>query len=55
MEEVCLFHPNGKYLATGSADATARIWDCDKRTQMRLFRGHKDPPKATWSLVAEMT
>ncbi|XP_033249558.1 transcription initiation factor TFIID subunit 5-like [Drosophila miranda] len=45
--EVCLYHPNSRYLATGSADLTVRMWDVASRgEQVRLFFGHKAPISA---------
>ncbi|XP_034125820.1 transcription initiation factor TFIID subunit 5-like, partial [Drosophila guanche] len=39
--DVCIFHPNSRYLATGSADRTVRMWDvANKGEQVRLFYGH---------------
>ncbi|BFF95336.1 transcription initiation factor TFIID subunit 5-like [Drosophila madeirensis] len=39
--DVCIFHPNSRYLATGSADLTVRMWDvANKGEQVRLFYGH---------------
>lgn len=34
------FHPNALYLATGSADRTARLWDVQKGSCVRVFAGH---------------
>ena len=35
------FHPNSLYLATGSSDHTARLWDVQKGTSVRVFIGHQ--------------
>jgi transcription initiation factor TFIID subunit 5 len=35
------FHPNSLYLATGSSDWTARLWDVQKGTCIRAFLGHQ--------------
>lgn len=34
------FHPNAKYLVTGSSDRTSRLWDVQKGTCVRVFTGH---------------
>lgn len=35
------FHPNGNYVATGSADKTVRLWCVSTGQQVRLFPGHR--------------
>lgn len=35
------FHPNSLYLATGSSDHTARLWDVQKGSSVRVFIGHQ--------------
>ena len=38
----CLdFHPNSLYLATGSSDWTARLWDVQRGACVRVFIGHQ--------------
>ncbi|ORY00702.1 WD40 repeat-like protein [Basidiobolus meristosporus CBS 931.73] len=34
------FHPNSKYLVTGSSDKTSRLWDVQRGTCVRVFTGH---------------
>ena len=34
------FHPNSKYVVTGSSDKTARLWDVQRGTCVRVFTGH---------------
>ena len=41
-EVFCLaFSPNGKSLATGSADWTVRLWNLEKRTEPAVLKGHQ--------------
>lgn len=35
------FHPNSLYLATGSSDWTARLWDVQRGSCIRVFIGHQ--------------
>lgn len=37
------FHPNSLYLATGSSDWTARLWDVQRGSSVRVFIGHQGP------------
>lgn len=36
------FHPNSLYLATGSSDRTARLWDVQRGNCVRVFIGHQN-------------
>ena len=35
------FHPNSLYLVTGSSDWTARLWDVQRGSCLRVFIGHQ--------------
>ena len=35
------FHPNSLYLATASSDWTARLWDVQRGSCVRVFLGHQ--------------
>ena len=39
--QVAQFHPNGKYIATGSSDHTCRLWDIHSGQCVRLLAGKK--------------
>ena len=39
--QVAQFHPNGKYIATGSSDHTCRLWDIHSGHCVRLLAGQK--------------
>jgi WD40 repeat protein len=34
------FHPNGKQLASGSCDNTAKVWDLETGQEVETLRGH---------------
>ena len=40
------FHPNSKYVATGSSDRTCRLWDIHNGNCVRVFTGHTGAVKA---------
>ncbi|TXT13471.1 hypothetical protein VHUM_00838 [Vanrija humicola] len=44
----CSQSPTGRYTATGSGDATARVWDMETETPKHTLTGHKG-----WVLVVE--
>lgn len=44
----CAHSPTGKYAATGSGDATARIWDMETETPKHTLAGHRG-----WVLCVE--
>jgi ribosome assembly protein 4 len=44
----CAHSPTGKYAATGSGDATCRIWDMEMETPKWTLSGHKG-----WVLCVE--
>lgn len=37
------WHPNGNYVATGSADRTVRVWDVQSGQCVCMFAGHAGP------------
>jgi len=37
------FHPNSNYIVTGGSDCTARLWDIQKGSCIRIFKGHLGP------------
>ena len=39
--QVVRFHPNGRYIATGSSDQTCRLWDIQNGQCVRLMPGSK--------------
>ena len=39
--QVAQFHPNGKYVVTGSSDHTCRLWDIHNGQCVRLLAGKK--------------
>ena len=34
--------PNGRWVLSGAADHTVRLWDCETRREVRCFRAHRD-------------
>jgi WD40 repeat protein len=36
------FSPDGKYILSGGADGTARLWDVQTGQEVRRFTGHQD-------------
>ncbi len=37
---VVAFHPNGRQLASGSCDNTAKVWDLDTGREVETLHGH---------------
>ena len=38
---ICVFHPNGVYVATGSADRTVRLWSVADGAMVRTLVAHR--------------
>lgn len=50
--EVCRFHPNSNYIASGGADRCIRVWDISDGKCVRILTGHrKSITTMAWSPV----